>query len=128
MKHFLKTVVAALLLCSIRLQPAAAQITIGQCLEMAKANYPQVRQLGLIEEAARYDIAVPRGGNGKICAYCFYYTVFCAKSKRVFPFFRALYRTARLIQFILCLLSFHHGKNFSGFISENRDTGKKNRR
>ena len=57
MKHFLKIVVAALLLCSIRLQPAAAQITIGQCLEMAKANYPQVRQLGLIEEAARYDIA-----------------------------------------------------------------------
>ena len=36
---------------------------------------------------ARYDIAVPRGGNGKICAYCFYYTVFCAKSKRVFPDF-----------------------------------------
>ena len=57
MKHFLKIIIAALLLCSIRLQPAAAQITIGQCLEMAKANYPQVRQLGLIEEAARYDIA-----------------------------------------------------------------------
>ena len=37
--------------------PAHAQITIEECMEMARNNYPQIRQLNLIEEAARYDIA-----------------------------------------------------------------------
>ena len=57
MKKNLKFIIAALLACSIFRPSAEAQVTIGQCLEMAKANYPQVRQLGLIEEASRYDIA-----------------------------------------------------------------------
>ncbi len=57
MKKNLKFIIAALLACGIFRPSAEAQVTIGQCLEMAKANYPQVRQLGLIEEASRYDIA-----------------------------------------------------------------------
>ena len=57
MKKNLKFIIAALLACSIFRPSAEAQVTIGQCLEMAKANYPQVRQLGLIEEASRYDMA-----------------------------------------------------------------------
>lgn len=36
---------------------AAAQVTLEQCMELAKRNYPQIRQLNLIEEAAEYDIA-----------------------------------------------------------------------
>ena len=57
MKKNLKFIIAALLACGIFRPSAEAQVTIGQCLEMAKANYPQVRQLGLIEEASRYDMA-----------------------------------------------------------------------
>ena len=37
--------------------PASAQVTIEDCMEMARDNYPQIKQLDLIEEAARYDIA-----------------------------------------------------------------------
>ena len=36
---------------------AAAQVTLEQCMELARRNYPQIRQLNLIEEAAEYDIA-----------------------------------------------------------------------
>ncbi|MBO8447804.1 MAG: TolC family protein [Bacteroidetes bacterium] len=37
--------------------PSGAQITIERCMELARENYPQIKQLNLIEEAARYDIA-----------------------------------------------------------------------
>ena len=36
---------------------AAAQVTLEQCMELARRNYPQIRQLNLIEEAAEYEIA-----------------------------------------------------------------------
>lgn len=36
---------------------ANAQISIEQCMELARNNYPQIKQLNLIEEAAKYDIA-----------------------------------------------------------------------
>lgn len=36
---------------------AEAQVTIDQCMSMARENYPQIRQLNLIDEAARYDVA-----------------------------------------------------------------------
>ena len=36
---------------------AEAQVTIDQCMSMARENYPLIRQLNLIDEAARYDVA-----------------------------------------------------------------------
>ena len=36
---------------------ANAQISIEQCMELARENYPQIKQLNLIEEAAKYDVA-----------------------------------------------------------------------
>lgn len=36
---------------------AGAQVTIDSCMRMARENYPQIRQLNLIEEASRYEIA-----------------------------------------------------------------------
>ena len=57
MQRLKRTIFPALLaacLCPLTLH---AQVTIDQCMEMARENYPQVKQLGLIEEAARYDIA-----------------------------------------------------------------------
>lgn len=39
------------------LQPASAQVTLEQCMDLARKNYPQIRQLNLIEAAAEYDIA-----------------------------------------------------------------------
>lgn len=36
---------------------AAAQVSLERCMELARRNYPQIRQLNLIEEAAEYDIA-----------------------------------------------------------------------
>lgn len=36
---------------------AGAQVTIDRCMELARENYPQIRQLNLIEEASRYEIA-----------------------------------------------------------------------
>ena len=54
---------AALLLCSLAAAllccPALmqAQITIEQCMSLARDNYPQIKQLNLIEESARYDIS-----------------------------------------------------------------------
>ena len=49
--------VAALLLLFAALQPASAQVTLEQCMDLARKNYPQIRQLNLIEAAAEYDIA-----------------------------------------------------------------------
>ena len=48
---------AALLLLFAALQPASAQVTLEQCMDLARKNYPQIRQLNLIEAAAEYDIA-----------------------------------------------------------------------
>ena len=48
---------AALLLLLAALQPASAQVTLEQCMDLARKNYPQIRQLNLIEAAAEYDIA-----------------------------------------------------------------------
>ena len=36
---------------------AGAQVTIDRCMELARENYPQIRQLNLIEEASHYEIA-----------------------------------------------------------------------
>ena len=47
----------ALLLLFAALQPASAQVTLEQCMDLARKNYPQIRQLNLIEAAAEYDIA-----------------------------------------------------------------------
>ena len=33
------------------------QVTIEQCMSLARDNYPQIKQLNLIEESARYDIS-----------------------------------------------------------------------
>ena len=50
--------IVALLLASLALQrQAGAQVTIDSCMRMARENYPQIRQLNLIEEASRYEIA-----------------------------------------------------------------------
>lgn len=46
---------AAALLCYPALMQA--QITIEQCMSLARDNYPQIKQLNLIEESARYDIS-----------------------------------------------------------------------
>ena len=53
----IKNAVAVVLACVMSPLWAAAQVTMDRCLEMARENYPQARQLGLIEEAAKYDIA-----------------------------------------------------------------------
>ncbi|MBO8467274.1 MAG: TolC family protein [Bacteroidetes bacterium] len=37
--------------------PVQAQVTIDRCMEMARENYPQIRQLNLIEEASHYEVA-----------------------------------------------------------------------
>lgn len=52
-----KIILALFLAGQVLCVPAEAQITIDRCMEMARENYPQIRQLDLIEEAARYDIA-----------------------------------------------------------------------
>lgn len=50
--------IVALLLASLALQrQAGAQVTIDRCMELARENYPQIRQLNLIEEASRYELA-----------------------------------------------------------------------
>ena len=50
--------IVALLLASLALQrQAGAQVTIDSCMRMARENYPQIRQLNLIEEASHYEIA-----------------------------------------------------------------------
>lgn len=50
-------VTAVVLACTVTCLTAEARITIEQCMELARQNYPQIRQLNLIEEAAKYDIA-----------------------------------------------------------------------
>ena len=57
MKRIFRNIIAVLPVFILCLKPAAAQVTIDQCLKMARENYPQIRQLGLIDEAAQYDIA-----------------------------------------------------------------------
>lgn len=59
MKRILKNIClpALLLLLTAAVQPAGAQVTLEQCMELARRNYPQIRQLDLIDEAAGYDIA-----------------------------------------------------------------------
>lgn len=51
--NYIVSLAAALLL----VPAAAAQVTIEQCMELARKNYPQIVQLDLIDEAAGYDIA-----------------------------------------------------------------------
>ena len=38
-------------------QPETDDISIEQCMRLARENYPQIKQLNLIDEAARYDIS-----------------------------------------------------------------------
>ena len=38
-------------------QPETDDISIEQCMQLARENYPQIKQLNLIDEAARYDIS-----------------------------------------------------------------------
>lgn len=45
---------AAVLCCPAVMQ---AQVTIEQCMSLARDNYPQIKQLNLIEESAKYDIS-----------------------------------------------------------------------
>ena len=37
---------------------AAARVTLDACLDMARENYPQIRQLGLIEASEKYDLSI----------------------------------------------------------------------
>ena len=36
---------------------AAAQVTLSDCVEKARNNYPQIQELGLIREAEKYDLS-----------------------------------------------------------------------
>ena len=57
MRMRLTHILAALLPGLILSAPAQAQVTIDRCMEMARENYPQIRQLNLIEEASHYEVA-----------------------------------------------------------------------
>ena len=57
MRMRLTHILAALLPGLILSAPAQAQVTIYRCMEMARENYPQIRQLNLIEEASHYEVA-----------------------------------------------------------------------
>lgn len=35
----------------------AAQVTLNECVEKARNNYPQIQELGLIREAEKYDLS-----------------------------------------------------------------------
>ena len=37
---------------------AAVEVTLEECLDMARANYPQIRQLGLIDATEKYDLSI----------------------------------------------------------------------
>lgn len=54
-KMQVSAVTVLLLLCAVN--GANAQVTIEQCMADARQNYPMIKQLGLIDEAASYDIA-----------------------------------------------------------------------
>lgn len=51
--------IALLLVFSLMAEGAGAQerITLGECYEWAHANYPQIRQYGLIEQTERYNLS-----------------------------------------------------------------------
>ena len=53
-KLYKQFITAAVLIACL---PVHAQITIEECMELARENYPLIQQLGLIDEAARYDIS-----------------------------------------------------------------------
>lgn len=38
----------------------AAQVTLSECVEKARNNYPQIQELGLIREAEKYDLSTAR--------------------------------------------------------------------
>lgn len=57
MRMRLTHILAALLPGLILSAPVQAQVTIDRCMEMARENYPQIRQLNLIEEASHYEVA-----------------------------------------------------------------------
>lgn len=57
MRMRLTHILAALLPGLILSAPAQSQVTIDRCMEMARENYPQIRQLNLIEEASHYEVA-----------------------------------------------------------------------
>ena len=37
---------------------AAVEVTLEECLDMARANYPQIRQFGLIDATEKYDLSI----------------------------------------------------------------------
>lgn len=51
--------IALLLVFPLMAEGAGAQerITLGECYEWAHANYPQIRQYGLIEQTERYNLS-----------------------------------------------------------------------
>ena len=57
MKKCQEYIVAAIFVILLFPLTAEAQVTIDQCMSMARENYPQIRQLNLIDESARYDVA-----------------------------------------------------------------------
>ena len=57
MRMRLTHILVALLPGLILSAPVQAQVTIDRCMEMARENYPQIRQLNLIEEASHYEVA-----------------------------------------------------------------------
>ncbi|MGN0202041.1 MAG: TolC family protein [Candidatus Cryptobacteroides sp.] len=51
-----RNIALAVLLLSFQVL-ASAQLTIGDCVEMAVANYPQIKEYDLIDAAERYDLS-----------------------------------------------------------------------
>ena len=47
----------SLLLSALCLPPLRAQHSLEECRHQARDNYPLIRQYGLIEQAAQYDVA-----------------------------------------------------------------------
>ena len=45
-----------LTLSTLMLLGVHAQLTIEQCQELARANYPLIRQYGLIEQSSKYSL------------------------------------------------------------------------
>ena len=55
-------------------------VTITQCYEWARANYPQIHQMGLIDQTERYSLS----NVGKACLWM------AIRSPRFFPALRSL--------------------------------------
>ena len=55
MQRIIRAIFPALLAACLCPPAVQAQVSIGRCMELARENYPQVRQLGLIEEAGEAD-------------------------------------------------------------------------